>query len=140
MANDDADMKGVVMNGRKILIVDDEDSIRLLFSRVIAKTVEGVTTEAVADGKKAVESFSNGRHDVIMMDLHMPIMDGLTAYSEIVKVCEDNEWDMPTVIFCTGYVPPDTVRDIVKDSKHILINKPASVENLVKSVREGLCN
>ena len=69
----------------------------------------------------------------------MPVMDGQSAFLEIEKRCCDNGWEMPRVVFCTGYAPPETVREIVAGSSlHALLCKPVSNEDLVDTVRARL--
>lgn len=83
--------------------------------------------------------FGVRRYDVIVMDLHMPIMDGQTAFLEIERICQKNEWPMPSVVFCTGYAPRDAVKKAISDgTRHTLLNKPVRSEILVKAVQTRL--
>lgn len=64
------------MNGKKVLIADDELSVRLLVKRLLSR--EYTVLEA-NDGEEAVNVASNQKPDLILMDILMPKMDGLTA-------------------------------------------------------------
>lgn len=67
--------------GMRILCVDDHPVNRRVIELILA-TVEASVTMA-EDGQQALDAFSAGRFDVILMDLQMPVMDGLTAIREI---------------------------------------------------------
>jgi CheY-like chemotaxis protein len=75
----------------------------------------------------------------MIMDLHMPVMDGLTAFRKISEICTEDSLEMPSVVFCTGYAPPDSVRSIVSTCvRHHLLSKPVKSETLVDIIRSRL--
>ena len=63
-------------NRKKILIVDDEPNVRLLSRKILSKKFDVIEAE---DGKQAIEIANTQQPDVILMDMMMPKMDGLTA-------------------------------------------------------------
>ena len=122
-----------------ILIVDDERGIRDLFSMILSHDLPDVTLEQASNGEEALERFREHRHGVLIMDLHMPVMDGLTAFERISRYCESSHIEMPAVVFCTGYAPPRTVREIVKAcARHHLLSKPVRSDTLVSVIRSRL--
>ena len=122
---------------RTLLIVDDQPAIRSQFKQILSMEFPYLRIDAAPDGAAAVETFSTGRHDILILDLHMPVMDGLAAYYEIEMLCESRGWDVPATIFCTGYVPPDKVRDLVdKYPTHRLLLKPVATATLLQTVRD----
>ena len=75
----------------------------------------------------------------MVMDVKMPVMDGVTAFYEIQKVCEAENWKMPAVIFCTGYAPTGRVQRIVDSSAtHCLLMKPVKESLLVNEIAARL--
>ena len=70
----------------KVLIVDDSVVARGLFSRWIDERPGLSVVGAASDGKGAVRSAASLQPDIVILDLDMPIMDGLTALPEILKV------------------------------------------------------
>jgi CheY-like chemotaxis protein/anti-sigma regulatory factor (Ser/Thr protein kinase) len=121
-----------------VLIVDDDAAVRDSFSRLLSK-MPGVDVRVAADGKEAVAAFSSRYASVVLMDIHMPGMDGFAAFSEIDAVCRTKGWEKPAVIFCTGYAPADPVRRTVADSpRHMLLMKPVMGGVLVDAVRARL--
>ena len=61
----------------KVLIADDTQSNRMLTSRILEK--RGHSVMAVENGKEAIDQLSREDFDVVLMDLQMPLMDGLEA-------------------------------------------------------------
>ncbi|GHV46544.1 hypothetical protein AGMMS49546_34740 [Spirochaetia bacterium] len=67
--------------GRWILIVDDVEINREILSAMLEST--GAILEEAQDGEEAVRLFSQNKYDLVLMDLHMPVMDGFSATKEI---------------------------------------------------------
>jgi CheY-like chemotaxis protein len=65
-----------VITKKKVLIVDDEPNVRRLSRTILSKNFDVVEAE---DGKQAIEIANIQQPDVILMDMMMPRMDGLTA-------------------------------------------------------------
>jgi CheY-like chemotaxis protein len=66
-----------VLKGKRILIVDDIIENQMLESIYLKKV--GAEVECAGNGLEAVEKAMCGTHDAILMDLHMPYLDGITA-------------------------------------------------------------
>ena len=122
-----------------ILVVDDQQAIRTSFQRLLTCEIPQSEIHVAENGAVAVEHFRKHRDGTILMDLHMPVMDGLTAFHEIEKICQTDNCEMPSVLFCTGYEPPREFDGIIKDSsRHGLLLKPVSCEILVAEIRKRL--
>jgi ATP-dependent Lon protease len=123
----------------KILVVDDEQVIRRLFEMVLTWELPGTHVDVAANGEEALTTFQHGHHAVLLMDLHMPVMDGQSAFRELERRCLAQGWEMPSVVFCTGFAPPASLRDALREgSVHTLLCKPVTNECLVETVRERL--
>lgn len=72
-----------------ILIADDNDDLRVMLSQFLG--ANGYMASEAADGHEAVEAAIRGRPDLIIMDLGMPGMDGLSAVAEIRRRDPGNE-------------------------------------------------
>jgi len=120
----------------RVLVVDDERTILRLFQMILSSALAGCKIDVASNGEEGVRSFMDGHHSVLVMDLHMPIMDGQAAFAKIEHYCKENRWEMPSVVFCTCFAPPDSVRDVTREgSKHCLLSKPVSGEILVEAVK-----
>lgn len=69
-----------------ILIVDDEQKIRELIRKYAE--FEGHTVAEAENGMEAVNTFKKGKYDIIIMDIMMPVLDGLSAAREIRKISD----------------------------------------------------
>ena len=65
-----------VIAKKKVLIVDDEPNVRRLLHTILGKTFDVLEAE---DGRQAIEITNSQKPDVVLMDMMMPKMDGLTA-------------------------------------------------------------
>jgi len=80
-----------------LLIVDDEQEIRDLLSRNFRML--GYTVKTSADGVEALECLAKGPVDVVVSDIMMPRMDGVSLLREV-----RNQYPMTHVVMITGYV------------------------------------
>lgn len=120
-----------------VLVVDDEPAIRLLLEKVIKRGVPELTVETACSGVEALEQFATGHHELLVMDVSMPEMRGDEAFIRIMEMCQDKAWVPPSVVFCTGYNTPATVRATVeRDPKHLCLLKPVDMGRIIDAVKE----
>lgn len=86
------------MSGVKILVVDDEPLARTRLIRLLEGEAQFEVVAEADTGERAVAAFNQYRPDVVLMDIRMPVMDGLQAARHLAT---DDE--PPAVIFCTAY-------------------------------------
>jgi DNA-binding NtrC family response regulator len=67
----------------RVLVVDDDNSLRILYTKEMSD--EGYDVESVSSGKEALESITARRPDVVILDIKMEGMDGLSVLDEIMK-------------------------------------------------------
>jgi len=124
---------------KKLLIVDDEKHIRAIFLKVLSLMAPDVKVDIAVNGAEAVDAFREGRHDVLVMDLHMPVKDGFSAFKDIKAICENEHINMPAVIFCSGYQPPEELAEIIaREPRHCMLTKPVLVDTLMKEINSRL--
>jgi CheY-like chemotaxis protein len=80
----------------RLLVVDDEESLRLLFKEELED--EGYEVELASNGLEAVEKVRGSSFDAVIMDIKMPVMDGIQALGEIKKIRKNQQ-----VILCSAY-------------------------------------
>ena len=123
----------------RLLIVDDEETIRQVFKRVLAAEFPDLTIDLAVNGLEAMKLFHGGHHGVVLMDLYMPVMNGERAYGEFERLCEKERWAMPAIVFCTGYNASQDIRKIVAvNPKHCVLEKPVKNQVLVDTIRSRL--
>ena len=81
---------------KKILVVDDEENIRLLYQEELEE--DGYTVDVAAHGQEALEKLNTFQPDLITLDIRMPGMDGVETLRKIREV----QRDLP-VILCSAY-------------------------------------
>jgi DNA-binding NtrC family response regulator len=67
----------------RVLVVDDDSSLRLLYTKELAD--EGYDVESASSGKEAIVKIGERRPDVVVLDIKMEGMDGLSVLDEIMK-------------------------------------------------------
>lgn len=123
----------------KLLVVDDEKGIRDIFVHVLSHHLPDVRADVVANGAEAVEAFMDGHYAVILMDIHMPHMNGEQAFKAIMKHCQENALEMPSVVFCTGFEPPTALmKEIADNPMHCILRKPVRNEDLIEALKSRL--
>jgi CheY-like chemotaxis protein len=113
----------------RVLIADDEESIRVLVSRVLRRA--GFEPVEAADGERAIEALSKGRFDAVVLDLMMPRVDGFGVVEHLIAV--QPEMVEKTVVM-TAF-PRTAARERLHHLCRI-ISKPFDTEELVSVVRE----
>lgn len=126
-------------NRKRVLLVDDEPTITRLFKELLAPLLPGCAVDTASNGMEALEAFRQRRHKVVLMDLHMPVMDGASAFRELSRWCTESNSEMPSVVFCTGFAPPEAIDTMVTESdRHALLFKPIGIQRLAATVKAHL--
>ncbi|MDT8366853.1 MAG: sigma-54 dependent transcriptional regulator [bacterium] len=119
------------MTGAKILIVDDEKTIRDGLHKVLVG--EGYETELSHNGYSAVEKLQASEFELVITDLKMPGMDGM----EVLKAISILQPNVP-VIFITGYSTVENAVDVMKIGAFDYIPKPFTPKQLLAKVDKAL--
>ncbi len=119
------------MESPSILVVDDELLIRDLLYDFFHD--QGWDITVAEDGQKALDIMQEKRFDVVLTDLRMPTMDGMTLTSQVQKEYPD----VPVVIM-TGYPSVETAVEALRKRVADYITKPFNVNDLFKRVTSHL--
>ena len=119
--------------GKVILIVEDNE-MNMTLIRDLLQIFKYTTLEA-GDGKKAVEIAQKKKPDLILMDIHLPIMDGLEA-SRILK--EDKTTGNIPIVALTASVMKIEQEKIKKAGCDGFISKPIEANDFLKKIAEFL--
>lgn len=112
--------------GGKILLVEDEDTVRAVAERALARQGYEVTT--AADGEEGLEAIGRGEFDLVVSDVVMPTMDG-PAMAREIRILKPH---LP-FLFMSGYAEEQLRREIDIPNMHFLA-KPFSVQQICEAV------
>jgi len=74
----------------RVLLVDDQELMRMGFRMVLGAQPDIDVVGEAGDGRRAVELAGELRPDVVLMDVRMPILDGVEATKQIIQITENN--------------------------------------------------
>ena len=110
------------------MIIDDDNDITNLFSIFLEYT--GYSVDAYANPLEAINNFRKNSHDLIILDLKMPMMDGMTLYHKIKEI--DNK-----VIICFISADKNYIEELGKgilDIEKIVLYKPVLLKDLKNKI------
>lgn len=119
--------------GKTILIVDDSAMIR----RIVSQLVQQLGHRAITaeNGRIGVEMASESRPDMVIMDIEMPVMDGIEA-TKLIKG-DKGTMDIP-VVFFTALGSEDNIKQAESVGGNGFLNKPICKEELGKAINDIL--
>jgi DNA-binding NtrC family response regulator len=119
------------MKKRRILIVDDEHSVRKSLQEWFLE--DGFHVQTAEDGHQALLTLDSGPFDIYIVDLKMPGMDGITLQKRILEGYPD-----AAVIILTAYASVDTAVEALKLGAFDYVTKPVDPDELSNLVRNAL--
>ena len=119
-----------IMENVKVLLVDDEND----FVETLAERLElrGFSTTVCYDGEEAIRIVKDAPVDVVILDVQMPGLDGISTLREIKQLVPLIE-----VIMLTGHATVQTAIDGMKLGAYDYIMKPVENENLVDKMNKA---
>ena len=108
----------------KILVVDDEEVVRLSHIRTLASVHCNV--EVVKNGSEALGVMEQRPADVVLLDLRMPGMDGMAVLKAIKQ-----RWPETEVVIITGYPSIETAKEAVRLGAYDYLAKPVGPDEVI---------
>ena len=120
------------MSDKKILLVDDAAFMRMMIKDILVKNGFSVCGEA-EDGAVAIEKYKSLTPDLVIMDITMPNVDGLTALKTIKK-------DHPEakIVMCSAMGQESYVVEAIKSGAADFIVKPFQADRIISTVQKVL--
>lgn len=119
------------MQGKKILVLDDEETILQLLQEYFSDF--GVDSTAFSEPVQALERIKQQEFDVILSDIHMPVMTGNNFAAEAVKICPDTP-----IILMTGKPSLDHSIEALKTGVFDFLLKPFHFEEARMAITKAL--
>ena len=120
---------------RRILVVDDQESMRSLLKDMLE--VIGYDVTLAEGGEEALRLMESNRFDLVLTDLNMPGMDG----TALLRTIKTTNAELPVVII-TGYGTFHTEKRVMREGANGYISKPCTlskIENTLASVFSAKC-
>ncbi|MBR6842238.1 MAG: response regulator [Prevotella sp.] len=115
---------------KKILVAEDNDSNFILMSYILKKYYE---FERAKNGQEAVEKADSGKFDLILMDIKMPIMDGMEA----TRLIREKYPDLPIVALTANAFDSDRTMAMEAGCNDFL-SKPVSSQLCIETIKKYL--
>lgn len=119
------------MHNQKILVIDDEHSIRSSLKGILED--EGFSVKTAETGEEGLEVLKSQSFDLILLDIWLPGLNGIEVLQEI-KALEDN----PQVVMISGHGTIESAVRATKLGAHDYLEKPLSLEKVVLTIRNAL--
>jgi len=124
-------LKGRRLRLARILIADDETSVRTFICKVVKEM--GHTPVEAGNGREALRRFQEESIDLSIVDVKMPEIDGIGYLKQVKK-----ENPHAVVIVMTGYPSAETIIKTIEDDGYTYITKPLRVDRIVDLIERGL--
>jgi len=115
----------------KILVVDDEPGMRTFLEIILRK--EGYSVETAADGMKALDNINNNVFDLAILDILMPVMNGIEVLKRIIEKSPET-----TVIIITAFASHETAIEAMKLGAYDYITKPFKIDEIKLVIKKAL--
>lgn len=117
----------------KILIIEDEQSIRRVLKKIISEENKTYEVEEAEDGIEGLEKIQNTDYDLILCDIKMPKIDGVEVLEKVRKI----KPDIPFVMI-SGHGDIETAVKTMRIGAFDYISKPPDLNRLLNTVRNAL--
>lgn len=119
----------------KILIIEDEASIRRVLSKILAEENDQYIVSEAADGEEGLEKIKNDDFDLVICDIKMPKKDGEEVLQEAKKIKPETPF-----IMISGHGDLETAVNTMRLGAFDYISKPPDLNRLLTTVRNALDN
>lgn len=121
------------LTGKRILVVDDVEINREILFMQLEET--GAICDGAANGKEAVTLFNQNQYALVLMDLHMPVMDGLCATRNIRASSQPWASTVP-IISVTAENNAEILSKCEEAGINHILSKPIEIEILYSAIKK----
>ena len=116
------------MNKPRVLVVDDQQSARIIMRGLIEDL--GAQVQTAEDGYQAIEGAKNGSFDLAFIDIEMPGINGIQTLRELLKLCPEM-----VAAMVTGYGEARLVKEALDEGAVAVLLKPFDATEVTHLVR-----
>jgi PAS domain S-box-containing protein len=121
--------------GLRVLLADDHPTNRLVVEMMLAEVADIVSVE---NGAEAVAAFRDNRFDLVLMDMQMPVMDGLSAVRELRRLEAAKSVGRTPIVMLTANAGPEHRRASAQAGADHHLGKPITVDTLFATLETAL--
>jgi signal transduction histidine kinase len=129
--HDDAGVFVPILNEARLLVVDDEESLRITTAAIFEK--EGYIVDTASSGDEAINLLSKADYDLVLTDLHMEGGDGLSLLNQIRRHAP-----LTISVVLTGFASVESAIAALQEGAYDYLVKPCDIESMKHTVRRGV--
>lgn len=129
-AEDGNGISAVVLDGR-LLVVDDEESLRITTAAILEK--EGYAVDTAASGDEAIALMDHTDYDLVLTDLHMEGGDGLSVLNQIRR-----HSPLTISVVLTGFASVESAIGALQEGAYDYLVKPCDIDSMKHTIRRGV--
>jgi len=114
-----------------VLVVDDNEDLAQTFSMILKR--RGFDVDIAQDGACAVDKFKSRHYDVTLMDIIMPVMNGVEAFRRMKQIDPEAK-----VILMTAYYDDEELQTAVDEGAYSAIHKPIGIEQIIELIKSAV--
>ncbi|MCW2120046.1 response regulator [Flavobacterium sp. 7A] len=119
----------------KILLVDDNKINLLVLEKQLKNKLKNSQITTANNGYEALNKIKNNHYDIVLMDVIMPIMNGITASIHVRNLLDENKKDIP-IIALTANVGEKELSECLNAGMNDFVTKPFEINSLLKIIRK----
>jgi two-component system cell cycle response regulator DivK len=123
--------RGGAMSATRILVVDDDPTIRSVLEALLED--EGFEPVVATNGREALAAIELEPPALVLMDLMMPVMNGVDAVKELKS--DPTTSGIPIIAMSAGFILREAIDELMADS---IISKPFDLDALIANIRANL--
>src|SRR5689334_1740455 len=128
---EDAGVFVPILNEAKLLVVDDEESLRITTAAIFEN--EGYVVDTASSGDEAIELLSNKDYDLVLTDLHMEAGDGLSVLNRIRRHAP-----LTISVVLTGFASVESAIAALQEGAYDYLVKPCDIDVMKHTIRRGV--
>ncbi len=127
------------LNNMRVLLVEDNDFNRMVAEDTLKELIPSMALDIAVNGEDAINRLKADTYDVVLMDIQMPVMDGLTATHYIRNKMEEPSKSVK-IIAMTANVLQEDVQQYLDAGMNAYVSKPFHVDELLLKMYEVMGN
>jgi signal transduction histidine kinase len=131
LPQDDAGVFVPILNEARLLVVDDEESLRITTAAIFEK--EGYIVDTASSGDEAINLLSKADYDLVLTDLHMEGGDGLSVLNQIRRHAP-----LTISVVLTGFASVESAIAALQEGAYDYLVKPCDIESMKHTIRRGV--